>query len=315
MESGAASMSNDAASILAVVNMGLSIGDFLDISDLVNCERARIFSSGIFEYLWNVAALQWLESYPLWNKTVYEALGESGLHGKKLISKMMSFRRTVLPSTWWRPWITETALHSIKALPNLDDLFEGQIGDTGGAFSSRPYRASVAVAAGTKRGQILVIGMKFAAAGPVDDNLCIGLAAIGCNSNGSIISISFAPFSGRCFIEYDNKLTMQAQALPSSPEALEGYVWIQVTEWGRIRFFRQFKGSQLEDTGLLPRAMLPNCIESYFANIDIWLNDLEAAVDVSVEHSGYAFPISMSISNKDGAEMETTWTQLGGESW
>jgi len=101
---------------------------------------------------------------------------------------------------------------------------------------------------------------------------------------------------------------MKCQALPSAAEVLEGCIWIHVTEKGGMRFLRQFKGGQLEDTGFLPREMLPKWIQFYFASIDVCFSDLQFAIDVSVEHSGCKFPTNMPVLNKHEVEMESTWT-------
>lgn len=108
---------------------------------------------------------------------------------------------------------------------------------------------------------------------------------------------------------------MQTQVLPSVSEALEGHVWIHVSEYGGIRFLRHFKGGELEDAGLLPPEMMPDWIQSYFASIDIWLGDLEVAVDVSVEYSGCVFPDNVLVANEEGAEIETHWSLFGQEYW
>jgi len=187
---------------------------------------------------------------------------------------------------------------------------------SGKVRSSKPNRAGVAIAGGTYLGQPLVIGMKFTASGAANDNFCIGVTASGSISSGRMMAVSFAPFSGRCFIEHENKqLTMQTQALPSAVEVLEGCVWVQVTEKGGIRFLRQFQGRQLEDTGLLPPDMFPNWVQSYFAEIDLWLSDLQHEVDVSVEHSDCEFPKALPISDRHGAEIETIWQVVEAENW
>merc|ERR1719265_1068323 len=139
----------------------------------------------------------------------------------------------------------------------------------------------------------MCIGMKFKVNGAVDDNMCIGITAVGSSRSGRMMGISFAPCSGRCFVEHENKLTMMTQALPDAPEVREGHVWVHVTEKGGIRFIRQSMGCEIEDTGVLPHEMFPNWIQSYFADIEMWFSDLEAAVEVSVEHSSCEFPANM----------------------
>jgi len=121
----------------------------------------------------------------------------------------------------------------------------------------------------------------------------------------------FAPFSGTCFVEHDD-VTMQTQALPSASGVLEGRAWVHVTKKGGVRFLRQLDGGELEDTGLLPPEMLHPFSKCYFASIDFWFGSLEAAVDVSIEHSGCAFPANMRASIKDVAKIETAWAMLGG---
>jgi hypothetical protein len=166
------------------------------------------------------------------------------------------------------------------------------------------------VAVGTELGHPLIIGMKFAGVGPVNDSLTIGVEAVGFLGSNRLMSIAFAPFSGSCFIEHEG-VTIQAKVLPSIPEASECRAWIHVTEKGGIRFLRQFKDGQIEDTGLMPPEMFPDWIQSYFGCVDIWLSDLAGAVDFSVEYSGCAFPIDMPICHKRWKELKTTWSILG----
>jgi hypothetical protein len=216
-----------------------------------------------------------------------------------------------------KPWIAKTSLCSVKAsptcIPYSSDLYEGLDEDVAEVVAARPDRIAVAVAVGTNVGQPLIIGMKFAAAGPVNDNLCIGIEALGCIGSGRTISIAFAPFSGRCFIEHEG-ITIQAKALPNVLKVSEGCAWIHVTDKGGIRFLRQFEDGQLEDTGFLPSEMLPNWIQSYFGCIDFWMGDLSGAVEVCVEHSGNAFPIDMPVCNEHVNEIKATWSALGDDS-
>merc|ERR1711977_104491 len=116
-------------------------------------------------------------------------------------------------------------------------------------LAAKPYLASIPVAVGANRGQTFVVGMAFTGAGPVNDNLCIGVKGVrrclSCQKmclSCRTVFVSFAPFSGKCFIEH-NGVTMQTQALPY----MEGVVWCHVTEKGAIRFLRQFNGVPLED--------------------------------------------------------------------
>jgi len=149
--------------------------------------------------------------------------------------------------------------------------------------------------------------MRFAAGGPVYDNLCIGIEAVGCIGSGHMMSVSFAPFSGTCFIQHEDGFTIQTKVLPSIHEVSEVYAWIHVTGKGGIRFLRQLKDTEVEDAGLLKPEMLPNWIQAYFGCIDFWLSDLAFTVDVSVEYSGCTFPSDMSIFNTHWNEIQNTW--------
>mmetsp|Transcript_66010 Transcript_66010/g.115516 ORF Transcript_66010/g.115516 Transcript_66010/m.115516 type:complete len:303 (+) Transcript_66010:1-909(+) len=296
---------------LVLSHVALSIGPFLDISELAACERAQIFSPDVFEWLWDAAGKKLLGATPLWNITANHFL-ENGLRGKQLVSQIESLRRAVIPSKWLKAWIVQTSFCSIKTTPKCTlhpSGFRG--GRSIHDIEEYPGPGSAAIAVGANIGQPLIIGMQLAAAGPVNDNLCIGIEAMGCKGSGRMMSISFAPFSGKCFIEYENRLIIQSKALPSVLEVSEGRAWIHVTEKGGIRFFRQFKDGQLEDTGLVPPEWLPNWIQSYFGCIDVWLSDLAVAIDVSVEYSGCRSPTDMPIFDKHGIEIDTTWSMLG----
>merc|ERR1719229_782818 len=101
---------------------------------------------------------------------------------------------------------------------------------------------------------------------------------------------------------------MQTTALSSVPDALEGYVWVQVTEKGSMRFLRQFGEGLLEYTGFLPSEMFPNWVEFYFAYVDFWGSDLRVLTRVSVEHSGPNFPKNLTVSSETYEELNTMWT-------
>mmetsp|Transcript_779 Transcript_779/g.1452 ORF Transcript_779/g.1452 Transcript_779/m.1452 type:complete len:317 (+) Transcript_779:33-983(+) len=290
--------------------VALSIGAFLDTSDLAACERAQIFSTEICDRLWEVLGSHLLEATALWSNFANQ-LVDNSLHGKELISQIMFSRRAVFPPKCWRPWIKKTSFRSLKATPHLCVPCGGQSNRIAGVGSAKPDRACVVMPVGAYRGQTLVVGVKFAAAKPIEDSLRIGIEAIECPCSGRMMSISLAPFSGMSFIEHENGLTMLSQALPREawPHAVEGCVWIHVTEKGGIRFLRQFKGGQLQDSKLLPQ-LLPNWVQSFFGSIDIWFRDLEVAVDVSVEHSGCTFPNDVPICDfiKHEIEMDTIWS-------
>lgn len=256
-----------------------------------------------------MASSQWLEEIPLWSNFANQ-LVDNSLHGKELMSQITSIRRAVFPPKCWRPWIIETSFHSLKATPHLCVPCQGQSEHIVGVGWAKPDRACVVIPVGACRGQALVVGVKFAAAGPVDDSLRIGIEAVECPCTGRMMSVSFAPCSGMFFIEHENGSTMRTQALPSDcawGHEVEGSVWIHVTEKGGIRFLRQFKGCQLEDSKFLPHELLPNWVQYFFGSIDIWFRDLEVGVDVSVEHSGCKFPADMPAFIKHEIEMETIW--------
>jgi len=298
--------------MLALPFAALSIGAFLDISELAVCEQAKLFSRYSFECLWDVAGSRWLEGMALWSNAVNQFV-ENGLRGKELISAMTCYRRAFhTPPKRWRPWIVQTAFHSVRATPHPSNLHERQCDGTAGMHPAKPVRAGIAVTVGTERGQPLVVGMKFSATGPVDDKFCIGVEAAGGPGHRMcpLMTISFAPFSGICFVEHD-EITMQTQALPSVPGVSEGCAWIHVTERGGVRFLRQLDGGELEDTRLLPPEMLHEGIQSYFASVDIWFSDLEAVLDVSVQHSSCSFPANKRASIKNVVEIDTPWALLG----
>jgi len=291
--------------------VALSIGAFLTISDLASCERAKLFSRYAIEWLWDVAGSKILENTPLWNITVNHFL-ENGLRGKAIISQIVALKRCVTLSKRLEPSVVRTSFCSVKATPmftpHQDDLQYDESADTIQMYSAKQGRTGVAVTVGANIGQPLIIGMQFAAATPLDDSLCVGIEAVGCIGSGRLVSISFAPFSGTCFIENECGVAIQTSALPSVREASEGCAWIHVTEKGGIRFLRQINDGKVEDTGLLPPQMLPDWIQSFFGCIDFGLSYLAAAVDVSVEYFGCEFPTDMSIFNKHVVEIQTTWS-------
>jgi hypothetical protein len=181
------------------------------------------------------------------------------------------------------------------------------------AYSARKSRAGVAVAMGSHIGQPLIIGIQFTKADPLDYNVCIGIEAVGCLGSGHMMSVSFAPFAGICFIDYENGFSMQTEALPSVHDISDGCAWIQVTEKGGMRFLRQFTEGRLEDTGLLPPALFPDWIQSYFGGIAFSPSDFAVEADISVVYSGCTFPTDMPILAKHGTEIQTTWSVLGEE--
>lgn len=303
--------------VLSVV--GLSIGAFLDICDLAMCEKAKIFSPYVFEWLWELAGAKLLVETPLWNITV-DHFYENGLRGKSLISQIQSLKRGVALSNWLKPSVVKTSFCSVKATPILStsdpvDFYDDESDNNFALYSAKQSRTGVAVTVGTNIGQPMVIGMKFAATGPVDDNFCVGIEAVGFAGGDHMMSVSFAPFSGICFIEHENGVTIKTKALPFVRDVREGYVWIHVTEKGGIRFLRHFKNGKVEDSGVLSPQILPGWIQSYFGCVDFWLSNLGAVVDVSVEYSGCAFPTDMSIYSKAQIELETTWSLLGEINW
>jgi len=271
------------------------------------CELAQMFSPSTIECLWDQAAVTMVESMPVWGHR-RNPFVEQGFCGKKLACEMALARNAFnvcgKPGmlSRWSPWIIETSTSSIKVLPHPNGFYERQ-----SEGAECPDRASIALAVGTVLGQPLVRGMKLLASGPVDDNLWFGVEA---DLDGEgWVSISFAPFSGKCFIELAGQM-FQTQALPSASHTfpLEVYVWIHITEEGGIRFLRQVRGGELEDVGLVPPEWLPDCITCYFASLDVWPSDVEGAVEVSIQHAGVTFPTDVPISGKRMAELSTNWT-------
>jgi hypothetical protein len=243
-----------------------------------------------------------LESQVLWKDL--PSFLEKDDTGKMLIFEMLSHRRAVLAPESWKPWINATSISSIKVEPYLTQGLSP-------CFTPKPYRASIPVAAGVFRGKTLTVGMRFKAAGPVGNNLCIGIVGTGRNLRCQTILIGLAPFTGRCFIEHD-QIAMQAQALPliGVPSAYEGHVWCHVTEEGAIRFLRQFKGGQLEDAGIIPHETLDRCIDRYFPSIQIWLSQLQTDLEVSVDYSGHSFPDRMLVPKADTCAIHGTWAMF-----
>ena len=100
--------------------------------------------------------------------------------GKMAICEIKSYRRTVLLSSWWKPWITKTSFCGIRVAASA--AHHSEDGSTElremPEFAVKPHAATIPVAVGNNRGQALAVGMKFAAAGPLDDNLCIGIVGI-----------------------------------------------------------------------------------------------------------------------------------------
>jgi hypothetical protein len=307
----------------ALSSVALSIGEFLGTSELATCERAQLFSPAIFEWLWDVAGSKMLGDTPFWDIAAYQFLECS--HGKDVISQIQSLKRNlIVPQEHLRrQWIAKTSCCSVNITPASCALHPSELHEPQNEPQSetvvevhlaKPRRLCLAVTVGTKLGQPLVIGMKFAAAGPVNDNLCIGIRAAGYqDGERRMMSISFSPFSGNCFIEHDD-VTLQANALPSV-EVSKGRAWMHVTENGDIRFLRQFGDGQLEDTGLFPLDWFPSWIQTYFGYIDVWLGDLAADVVVDVEHSGCAFPSGMPICNKHGIQSEIEYWSVFGFDW
>merc|ERR1719221_1348121 len=162
-----------------------------------------------------------------------------------MVSQIESLKRGVSLSRWLKPAVVKTSFCSVKATPLSTPhpfvLQDDQSEETVQVYSSKQGRTGVAVTVGTHIGQPLIIGMQFAAAGAVDDNLCVGFEAVGSVGSGHLVSIAFAPFSGTCFIEHESGVTTQTKALPSVRGASEGRAWIHVTDKGGIRFLRQFK--------------------------------------------------------------------------
>jgi len=289
--------------MLALPFVSLSVGDFLEISDLASCERARLFSPSILEQLWTEAAWRWFENQVLWS--CMSSFMYTDLQGKMLVSEMRDYRRAVIASPLWEPWITQMSFCSIKVTPNVA-FQSGDIFGESPELPTKPDQANIPVAVGSNRGQTLIFGMEFAAAGRIDDGLYIGIVGTGRNLYCQTVLVSFAPFSGKCFIEHDDGIAFQA--LPRPCQVLpwmEGYVWCRVTEKGSIQFVRQFKLGPVEVTGLIPHEKLDKDIESYFPNIIVCLSQLETDLTVSVEHSGYAFPADMCVSNTDLFEIDS----------
>lgn len=301
----------------------LSVVEFLEMSDLASCETAQLFSPNIVQLLWDVVGRRWLSSQLLLTRSFLEAK----LHGKRLITELMRYRRTVLVSASWKPWIVETSFCSVKATTHVAPQSEDRFGELSG-FPPKPFQASIPVAVGADRGKALVVGMAFTGSGPIDDNLCIGIVGVkrclscktafdslphfGCCLSCQTVFVSFAPFSGKCFIEHD-EITVQTQALPhvrqNSPYTA-GIVWCHVTEDGAIRFMRQLNGVPLEDSGFIPHEMLPKHVEAYFPNLKIWRSHQQVDIKVSVEHWGSAFPAYMPVSKTDVFEISTPWSIL-----
>lgn len=299
----------------------LSVGEFLDASDLCRCELAKLFSTSVMEWLWTKAAAVMVEDTPVWGAwkkctcTPTNPFLERGLEGKKLIAEMTLARRAFHICGYsqslkrWNPWVVQTSASSFKAQPRPDDGPENYNEDMG-----RPDRVSLALPLGTNWGQSLVLGIKLVANGPVGDNLSVGIESL--TDSYGWISISFAPFAGSCFFEFAGHI-LQSDAICGMSEACDGTkevdVWAQVTSTGGIRFLRQCKCGELQEAAYVPPEHLPACTMSFFASFDIWVGDLEGMVDVSVVHAGRSFPRSMSIKNEQEGKLVTHWTPVTGD--
>lgn len=293
------------ADMLALPFVPLAVGEFLDFLDLAACETAQLFNPNFCEPLWALAKRRWLEGKIFWKAPPFL---QGALQSKKVMADLVRYRRTVLVSSLWSPWVTETSFCSIAATPHAAAEKEG-ISRERQRLVAKPHKATLLVAVGQDRGTALVAGMKFSGTGPVNDSLCFSIVGKGpCLCCQSVV-ISFAPFSGKCFIQ-QGEITMQILALPQVCQYfpyMEGTAWCHVTEEGSVQFLRQFKGGPIEDTGLIPHHILHRAIEYYFPAIQVWLSDLEADINVSVEHTGEKFPGECPVSSTCVFEIGTTW--------
>mmetsp|Transcript_44264 Transcript_44264/g.137865 ORF Transcript_44264/g.137865 Transcript_44264/m.137865 type:complete len:309 (+) Transcript_44264:89-1015(+) len=291
----------------------VEVGAFLGDDDLRASEQAGLFCPLVLACLWEESARRLLSKSPLWGAKAQDAvqrLCNKGVRGKIMIAELRLLQRTLFLPKAWTPWICPTCFNSVKAVPGAPAR------DPAGPPPALPEQAGVAVATGAHRGQPLVVGMTMASAGSVGDAACVGIEAVSSPEVGVSMSVSFAPFTGRCFIQHPwDGPTMQTQALPTVHGASSLVAWIQVTEDGGVRFLRQVDGGEPEEVGLLPPEMFPKWIRENFACIHFWGSDLKAEVQVSIEYSGATLPAALRVPRRCPAEMQTVWEVMGAEEW
>mmetsp|Transcript_44263 Transcript_44263/g.137858 ORF Transcript_44263/g.137858 Transcript_44263/m.137858 type:complete len:309 (+) Transcript_44263:102-1028(+) len=294
-------------------NWAADAGAFLDDDDLRASEQAGLFCPLVLACLWEESACRLLSKTPLWGAKAQDAvqrLRDKGVRGKIMIAELRLLRRTLFVPKSWTPKICQTCFNSVKALPCA------LARDPAGPSPAVPEQAGVALATGALRGQPLVVGMKIVSTGSVGDGACVGIEAVSSPEVGVSMSVSFAPFTGRCFIQHPwDGPTMQTQALPTVHGASSLVAWIQVTEDGGVRFLRQVDGGEPEEVGLLPPEMFPKWIRENFACIHFWGSDLKAEVQVSIEYSGATLPAALRVPRRCPAEMQTVWEVMGAEEW
>eukprot|EP00933_Yihiella_yeosuensis_P018132 TRINITY_DN15002_c0_g1_i3.p1 TRINITY_DN15002_c0_g1~~TRINITY_DN15002_c0_g1_i3.p1 ORF type:complete len:323 (-),score=49.41 TRINITY_DN15002_c0_g1_i3:192-1160(-) len=304
-----------------------NVGSFLNITDLVSLEQVCLLNREVHRCLWEAAAQDLVSASKLWGKGAHGVLSqlrEQSVLGKSLIQEMRLLRKTVFPTSWWKPWIEEKSFCSLKAAPCCPR--GSQLGEDADADEDHWSRrmpgipnfqmAAVPVSVGADRGQSLVVGIKIVPEGPLADNICIGIEACG---NTQEMSFMIAPFSGHAFIQHANcgpiLMTKDPllKALDVVPASL--FLWVQVFRDGGIRFLRQVEGQEAEDAGLVPPECFPRWVNSNFACMYFWSQTLKAAATLSVEFAEHE-KVPLWLEDKPAIEMDTIlWELLDADNW
>eukprot|EP00933_Yihiella_yeosuensis_P018133 TRINITY_DN15002_c0_g1_i4.p1 TRINITY_DN15002_c0_g1~~TRINITY_DN15002_c0_g1_i4.p1 ORF type:complete len:322 (-),score=50.53 TRINITY_DN15002_c0_g1_i4:365-1330(-) len=303
-----------------------NVGSFLNITDLVSLEQVCLLNREVHRCLWEAAAQDLVSASKLWGKGAHGVLSqlrEQSVLGKSLIQEMRLLRKTVFPTSWWKPWIEEKSFCSLKAAPCCPR--GSQLGEDADADEDHWSRrmpgipnfqmAAVPVSVGADRGQSLVVGIKIVPEGPLADNICIGIEACG---NTQEMSFMIAPFSGHAFIQHANcgpiLMTKDPllKALDVVPASL--LLWVQVFRDGGIRFLRQVEGQEAEDAGLVPPECFPRWVNSNFACMYFWSQTLKAAATLTVEFAEHE-KVPLWLENKPSFELDTVWQLLDADYW
>lgn len=230
--------------------------------------------------------------------------------GAHLIRELHLLKQSIFPTKAWEPWICKNSFRGVKAFGHSSETNHAHDHDAHHQhWDSCPYQATLAVAAGSFLGQSYVTGMRLSSIGPAGDDVCVGVEASGQRETCLMMSVMFAPYTGRMYVKYaGNGPEMQAQVLPQlSDSDIAVNAWLEVTEKGAVRFLRQADGCPMESTGCLPPEFFPTWIHSFFASISFWCYDMAAKqLNVSVEWCSSAFPSELSVS-APCTEMDAVW--------
>eukprot|EP00930_Biecheleria_cincta_P027762 TRINITY_DN19434_c0_g1_i2.p1 TRINITY_DN19434_c0_g1~~TRINITY_DN19434_c0_g1_i2.p1 ORF type:complete len:344 (-),score=55.62 TRINITY_DN19434_c0_g1_i2:379-1335(-) len=296
---------------------------FLDMKGLAFFEQTSFIDNRIRSVLWEEAASLLLEKTALWGPSacsMLEQLKNQGFPWKQWVHELKMLRRLVLPPKTWQPWISSQSFCSLKFIPqtwDASDIQSMQLRSSQGApavvdditsYPSLrvPSQAAVAVSVGVFHGQPLLVSMRIETEGTAGDDICLGIELCG---DTKAMSLMLAPCSGHCFIKHAGSgPLMRADVFESVDSPVSIQVWIQVFETGAIRFLRQAKGKDLEDSGLLAAECFPKWITTYFACVYCWGHSLQSPTTVSVDDAGDTFPSW--LAGKAPTEMDVIWHLL-----